>query len=152
MHEFFAANARAIHAITLKDTLYARSRQRLRGEDARRSAVDQRGEVQVLSAEDLLGKAGQLGSFAMRWSPARMPGVTDAMLERMVSLAKETGDIRQKHAGAGINSSSATTTFWADHFGGVFVFVDEKITTVICDRMPRVPPVAALQGQLYLDP
>jgi hypothetical protein len=58
------------------------------------------------------------------------------MLNRMVELAKITGDIRE-NALVPDQLVFRHDAFWANHFGGVYVFLDEKTTTVICD--PAVP-------------
>ncbi len=60
----------------------------------------------------------------------------DAMLNRMVELAKLTGDIRQNDL-VPDRLVFRHDAFWANHFGGVYVFLDDKATTVICD--PSVP-------------
>ena len=60
----------------------------------------------------------------------------DAMLNRMVELAKQTGDIRQ-NALVPDQLVFRHEAYWANHFGGVYVFLDDKTTTVICD--PTVP-------------
>jgi hypothetical protein len=57
------------------------------------------------------------------------------MLKRMVELAHETGDIRQ-NALVPDKLVFSQTSYWANHFGGVFIFRDGRTTTVICDS-PR---------------
>jgi hypothetical protein len=55
----------------------------------------------------------------------------DDMLNRMVELAKATGDIRQNML-VPDQLVFRHDAFWANHFGGVFVFHDGRNTTVIC--------------------
>ena len=90
----------------------------------------------VLSAEDMLGKAGELRALVDRLKTVPNAWQDDAMLNRMVELAKQTGDIRQ-NALVPDKLVFRHDAYWANHFGGIFVFVDEKTTTVICD--PEAP-------------
>jgi len=137
MHEFFEANARAINAITIRDALYGEIEDSV-------SVVDDIDDLlsinevrfRVLSAEDMLGKAGELRSLVDRLTTVPNAWADDAMLERMVDLAKQTGDIRQ-NALVPDQLVFRHEAFWANHFGGVFVFLDDRTTTVICD--PSAP-------------
>ena len=58
------------------------------------------------------------------------------MLNRMVELVQLTGDIRQ-NALVPDQLVFRHEAFWANHFGGVYIFNDGKTTTVICD--PSAP-------------
>ena len=58
------------------------------------------------------------------------------MLERMVELAKVTGDIRE-NALVPDQVIFRHNAFWTSHFGGLYVFVDPEMTTVISD--PAAP-------------
>jgi len=53
-----------------------------------------------------------------------------------VELATLTGDIRQ-NALVPDQLVFRHQAFWANHFGGVYIFLDDKATTVICD--PAAP-------------
>ena len=96
MHEFFSANARAINAITIRDALFGEIEDSV-------SVVDDIDDLlsinevrfRVLSAEDMLGKAGELRTLVDRLKTVPNAWQDDAMLNRMVELAKQTGDIRQ---------------------------------------------------------
>ena len=137
MHEFFNANSRAINAITIKDALYGEIEDSV-------SIVDDIDDLlsinevrfRVLSAEDMLGKAAELRGLVDRLKKVPTAWADDAMLTRMVELAKQTGDIRQ-NALVPDQLVFRHEAFWANHFGGVYVFLDDKTTTVICD--PSVP-------------
>jgi hypothetical protein len=137
MHEFFSANARAINAITIRDALYGEIEDSV-------SVVNDIDDLlsinevrfKVLSAEDMLGKAGELRSLVDRLKTVPNAWADDAMLNRMVDLAKQTGDIRQ-NALVPDQLVFRHEAYWANHFGGVYVFLDDKTTTVICD--PTVP-------------
>ena len=137
MHEFFSANARAINAITIRDALYGEIEDSV-------SVVNDIDDLlsinevrfKVLSAEDMLGKAGELRGLVDRLKTVPNAWADDAMLERMVELVKQTGDIRQ-NALVPDQLVFRHEAYWANHFGGVYVFLDDKTTTVICD--PTVP-------------
>jgi hypothetical protein len=137
MHEFFAANARAINAVTIRDALYGEiedSVSVVRDIDDLLSINEVR--FKVLSAEDMLGKAAELRGLVDRLKTVPNAWSDDAMLTRMVELAKQTGDIRQ-NALVPDQLVFRHEAYWANHFGGVYVFLDGKATTVICD--PTVP-------------
>lgn len=137
MHEFFDANSRAINAVTIKDALYGEIEDSV-------SIVDDIDDLlsinevrfRVLSAEDMLGKAAELRGLVDRLKKVPTAWADDEMLNRMVELAKLTGDIRQ-NALVPDQLVFRHEAFWANHFGGVYVFLDDKTTTVICD--PSVP-------------
>jgi hypothetical protein len=137
MHEFFGANRRAINAVTIKDALYGEIEDSV-------SVVNDIDDLlsinevrfRVLSAEDMLGKAAELRSLVDRLKTVPAAWADDALLNRMVDLAKVTGDIRE-NALVPDKLVFRHDAFWANHFGGVYVFLDEKTTTVICD--PSVP-------------
>lgn len=137
MHEFFSANARAINAITIRDALYGEiedSVSVVKDIDDLLSINEVR--FKVLSAEDMLGKAAELRGLVDRLKTVPNAWSDDAMLNRMVDLAKQTGDIRQ-NALVPDQLVFRHDAYWANHFGGVYVFLDDKTTTVICD--PTVP-------------
>ncbi|QRY68062.1 hypothetical protein JVX98_27585 [Ensifer sp. PDNC004] len=137
MHEFFNANSRAINAITIKDALYGEIEDSV-------SVVNDIDDLlsinevrfRVLSAEDMLGKAGELRGLVDRLKKVPTAWADDEMLTRMVELARQTGDIRQ-NALVPDQLVFRHEAFWANHFGGVYIFLDHKTTTVICD--PSVP-------------
>lgn len=137
MHEFFSANARAINAVTIRDALYGEiedSVSVVHDIDDLLSINEVR--FRVLSAEDMLGKAAELRGLVDRLKTVPNAWSDDAMLNRMVELAKQTGDIRQ-NALVPDQLVFRHEAYWANHFGGVYVFLDGKATTVICD--PSVP-------------
>ncbi|MCK3776588.1 hypothetical protein MZK49_07570 [Ensifer sesbaniae] len=137
MHEFFNANSRAINAVTIKDALYGEIEDSV-------SIVDDIDDLlsinevrfRVLSAEDMLGKAAELRGLVDRLKKVPTAWSDDEMLTRMVELAKLTGDIRQ-NALVPDQLVFRHEAYWANHFGGVYIFLDDKTTTVICD--PSVP-------------
>lgn len=137
MHEFFTANARAIGAVTIRDALYGEIEDNV-SELASLEDLLAINEVhfRVLSAEDILGKATELRGLIDRLKVEENVWRNDALIERMVELARITGDIRQNVL-VPDQLVFRHDAFWANHFGGVFVFVDGKQTTVISD--PKAP-------------
>lgn len=137
MHEFFGANRRAINAVTIKDALFGEiedSVSVVKDIDDLLSINEVR--FRVLSAENMLGKAAELRSLVDRLKTVPNAWADDALLNRMVELAKLTGDIRE-NALVPDQLVFRHKAFWANHFGGVFIFLDDKTTTVICD--PSAP-------------
>jgi hypothetical protein len=90
----------------------------------------------VLSAEDVLGKAAELGKLVDRLKQEPDAWRDNAMLERMVDLAKVCGDIRE-NALVPDQVIFRHNAYWTSHFGGLYVFVDPDTTTVIGD--PAAP-------------
>lgn len=137
MHAFFDANRRAIHAVTIRDVLYGEIEEDVvRVADIEDLLSIQEVTFNVLSADDMLGKAEELRKLSDRL--IGVPGAwrDDAMIERMVELAQQTGDIR-KNALVPDQVVFRHDAFWSGHFGGIFVFIDDRTTTVICD--PKAP-------------
>jgi hypothetical protein len=137
MHEFFHANARAISAVTIKDALYGEIEDSVATVDHIEDLLSiNEVNFKVHSAEDILGKASELRSLADRLTSQPDAWRDDELLNRMVELAKVTGDIRQNTL-VPDQLVFRHDAFWANHFGGVFVFHDGRNTTVICQ--PSVP-------------
>lgn len=132
MHEFFTANARAISAVTIKDALYGEI-------DDSVATVDHIDDLlsinevnfKVYSAEDILGKAAELRQLADKLQTQPDAWRDDDLLNRMVEIARITGDIRQNTL-VPDKLVFRHDAFWANHFGGVYVFHDDRNTTVIC--------------------
>ncbi|MDN2566994.1 hypothetical protein N1F89_12260 [Aquibium sp. A9E412] len=137
MFEFMSRNARAIHALTIKDVIYGEIEDTVsKVEDIEDLLSINQVEFRVLSAEDLLGKAAELGRLVDRLKQEPDAWRDTAMLERMVALARETGDIRE-NALVPDQVIFRHAAYWTSHFGGVYVFVDPDVTTVISD--PAAP-------------
>lgn len=137
LYEFFDRNARAIDALTIKDVIYGEIEDSVsKVEDIEDLLSINQVEFRVLSAEDVLGKAAELGRLVDRLKQEPDSWRDDTMLERMVELAKVTGDIRE-NALVPDQVIFRQNAYWTRHFGGLYVFVDPDITTVICD--PAAP-------------
>lgn len=137
MFEFMSKNSRAIDALTIKDVIYGEI------EDSVSTVNDiedllsiNQVEFRVLSAEDVLGKASELGTLVDRLKQEPDAWRDNKMLERMVELAKVTGDIRE-NALVPDQVIFRHNAYWTSHFGGLYVFVDPDVTTVIGD--PAAP-------------
>jgi len=132
MHEFFTANARAISAVTIKDALYGEIEDSVAIVDHIEDLLSiNEVNFKVHSAEDILGKASELRALADRLQSQPDAWRDDELLQRMVDLAKFTGDIRQNTL-VPDQLVFRHDAFWANHFGGVFVFHDGRNSTVIC--------------------
>ena len=137
LHEFFTQNARAIDALTIQDVIYGEHEDSVPKVESLEDLLSiNQVEFRVLSAEDVLGKAAELGRLADRLKQEPDAWRDDALLARMVELAAVTGDIRE-NALVPDQVIFRHNAFWTSHFGGVYVFIDKDVTTVICD--PQTP-------------
>jgi hypothetical protein len=137
VYEFFAKNSRAIDALTIKDVIYGEIEDSVsRVEDIEDLISINQVEFRVLSAEDVLGKASELATLVDRLKQEPDAWRDNKMLERMVELAKVTGDIRE-NALVPDQVIFRHNAFWTSHFGGLYVFIDKDMTTVISD--PAAP-------------
>lgn len=137
MFEFMTANQRAIDALTIKDVIYGEIEDSVpKVNDIEDLLSINQVEFKVLSAEDVLGKAAELGKLIDRLKQEPDAWRDDAMLTRMVELAKICGDIRE-NALVPDQVIFRHNAYWTSHFGGLYVFVDPDMTTVISD--PAAP-------------
>jgi hypothetical protein len=137
LYQFFEKNARALLALTIKDVLFGEI------EDSVFEVRDiddllsiEQVEFRVQTASDLLGKTAELQLLIDRLLKEPDAWRDDAMLERMVGYAGTTGDIRQNEL-LPKEVVFRQNTFWTSHFGGVYVFVEDRQTTVICDASAK---------------
>jgi len=137
VYEFMSRNARAIDALTIKDVIYGEIEDSVsKVEDIEDLLSINQVEFRVLSAEDVVGKAAELGALVDRLKQEPEAWRDDGMLNRMVELAKVTGDIRE-NALVPDQVIFRHNAYWTSHFGGLYVFIDPNLTTVICD--PAAP-------------
>ena len=137
MFEFMSRNSRAIDALTIKDVLYGEIEDSVsKVEDIEDLLSINQVEFRVLSAEDVLGKAAELGTLVDRLKQEPDAWRDNEMLDRMVELAKVTGDIRE-NALVPDQVIFHHNAYWTSHFGGLYVFVDKDVTTVVGD--PAAP-------------
>ena len=153
IYEFMTSNQRAIDALTIKDVIYGEIEDSVAKVESIEDLLSiNQVEFRVLSAEDVLGKAAELGTLVDRLKQEPDAWRDNAMLARMVELAKVTGDIRE-NALVPDQVIFRHNAFWTSHFGGLYVFVDPDID----DGDQRsggagFPPLAAMAGQLSFDP
>ncbi|MGB3389092.1 MAG: DUF6638 family protein [Pseudaminobacter sp.] len=137
LYEFFARNSRAIDALTIKDVIYGEIEDSVaKVEDIEDLLSINQVEFRVLSAEDVLGKAAELGTLVDRLKQEPDAWRDNDMLKHMVELAKVCGDIRE-NALVPDQVIFRHNAFWTSHFGGLYVFVDPDMTTVISN--PAAP-------------
>ena len=137
MFEFMSKNQRAIDALTIKDVIYGEIEDSVpKVNDIEDLLSINQVEFKVLSAEDVLGKAAELGKLVDRLKQEPDAWRDNGMLERMVDLAKICGDIRE-NALVPDQVIFRHNAYWTSHFGGLYVFVDPDMTTVISD--PAAP-------------
>ena len=137
VYEFFSKNSRAIDALTIKDVIYGEIEDSVAKVDDIEDLLSiNQVEFRVLSAEDVLGKATELATLTDRLKREPDAWRDNAMLTRMVELAKVCGDIRE-NALVPDQVIFRHNAFWTSHFGGTYVFVDPDTTTVISN--PTAP-------------
>ena len=137
LYEFLTANARVIDALTIKDVIYGEIEDSVtKVEDIEDLLSIAQVEFRVLSAEDVTGKAAELATLIDRLKQEPDFWRDTAALEHMVDLARVTGDIRE-NALVPEQVIFRHNAYWTSHFGGLYVFVDPGMTTVISD--PSAP-------------
>lgn len=137
VYEFMSRNSRAINALTIKDVIYGEIEDSVAKVETIEDLLSiNQVEFRVLSAEDVLGKAAELGKLVDRLKLEPDAWRDDDMLNRMVELAKVTGDIRE-NALVPDQVIFRHNAFWTSHFGGIYIFIDKEMTTVISD--PAAP-------------
>lgn len=137
MHKFYERNARALYALTIKDVVFGEI------EDSvyEAKSIDdllsiEQVQFKVRTADSLLNKTAELKLMIDRLLKEPEAWRDDEMLNKMVDYAKTTGDIRTNK----LTPQEVVfrhNTFWAAHFGGVYVFNDENQTTVISDSKAK---------------
>ena len=131
MINFFESNARALYALTIKDVVFGEIEDSVFSVDNIEDllAIEQV-EFKVSTSTDLLGKAGELKTMIERLRKQPDAWRDDGLLKDMVKTVKVTGDIRTNTL-LPDEVIFRHNTFWTAHFGGVYVFIDEDVTTVI---------------------
>lgn len=134
MYAFFEANKRAINALTIRDVIYGEIEDSVAVvKNLQDLLAIEEVSFNVMSAENVLGKAGELRGLIDRLKTEPDMWRDDAMLEHMVALAQITGDIRENTM-VPDQVVFRHDAFWTSHFGGAYVFIDEKHKTIIADQ------------------
>lgn len=137
MYEFYTDNMRVINALTIKDVIYGEIEDNVSVVNDMEDLLSiQQVEFRVLSADDVIGKANELRALTDRLKHTPDAWRDDVMLNRMVELSKKVGDIRENQM-VPEHVVFRHNAYWTSHFEGAYVFVDEKMTTVISD--PEAP-------------
>lgn len=117
VYEFMSRNARAIDALTIKDVIYGEIEDSIsKVEDIEDLLSINQVEFRVLSAEDVVGKAAELGRLADRLKQEPDAWRDDKLLNRMVDLVQVTGDIRE-NALVPDQVIFRHNAYWTSHFG-----------------------------------
>ena len=133
LHVFFEKNSRAIRLATIKDVLYGEIDDNLLViNDITDLLSIEQVEFKVRSAEDVLIKADKLRRRIDRLMEVPSAWRDDQMINEMIDLAKVTGDIRNNEL-VPDQLVFRHNSYYLDHFGGVYVFLDNKKFTIICD-------------------
>jgi hypothetical protein len=133
LHVFFEKNARVIRLATIKDVLYGEIDDNvLVIDDITNLLSIEQVEFRVLSSEDVLAKADKLRRRIDRLMEVPSAWRDDSMINEMIELARVTGDIRTNDL-VPDQLVFRNSSYYLDHFGGVYVFTDNKKFTIICD-------------------
>lgn len=133
VYDFFDQNKRAINALTIRDVIYGEIEDTISEvRDIEDLLAIEEVSFNVMSAENVLGKAGELRGLIDRLKSEPDVWRDDALVQRMVDLAQVTGDIRENTM-VPEQTVFRHDAFWTSHFGGVYIFLDEDRTTVIAD-------------------
>ena len=137
MYQFYKENARALNALTIKDVIFGEIEDSVFDVESIDDllAIEQV-EFKVSTAAGVLGKTAQLKVLMDRLVKEPNAWQDNTMINNMVELAKITGDIRT-NALLPQSLVFRHTTFWAAHFGGIYVFNDGDQTTVISDTSAK---------------
>ncbi|MBL1404734.1 MAG: hypothetical protein COC00_002030 [Rhizobiales bacterium] len=133
MLNFFDKNKREIFALTIKDVLYGEIEDSvLKVEDIDDLLAIEEVEFQLQTPSNILGKRIDLQLMIDKLQKDPEAWRDDAMLKKMVTLAKVTGDVRTNEL-LPHELVFRHDAFWTSHFGGVYVFNDKDQITVIAD-------------------
>lgn len=137
MHQFYGKNSRALYALTIKDVVFGEIEDSVWEAESIDDLLSiEQVQFKVRTSEALLNKTSELNLLIDRLLKEPDAWRDDDMLNRMVDYAKVTGDIRTNR----LTPKEVVfrhETFWASHFGGVYVFNDEHQTTVISDSSAK---------------
>ncbi len=137
MLEFFERNRRVLYALTIKDVVFGEIEDNVFEIDDIDDLLSiEQVEFKIGTHENLTEKTNQLNMMIDRLLKQPDAWRDDGMLDEMVEIVKQTGDIRD-NALVPEEVLFRHETFWASHFGGVYIFNDENLITVICDPSAR---------------
>ena len=133
MLAFFEKNRREIFAVTIKDVLFGEIEDSVLEVDNIDDLMSiEQVEFKVSTASNLLGQAAELQGMIEKLTKDPDAWQDNGMLNRMVELAKVTGDIRNNDL-LPKEVVFRHNAFWTSHFGGVYIFNDKRQIAVIAD-------------------
>lgn len=137
MLEFFEENRRVLFALTIKDVIFGEIEDNVYEVDDIDDLLSiEQVEFKIGTHENLTEKTAELKVKIDRLLKEPDAWRDDDMLQDMVELAKQTGDIRQNKL-LPDEVVFRHESFWASHFGGTYVFNDDEHMTVVCDAKAR---------------
>jgi len=133
MLEFFERNKRVLFALTIKDVVFGEIEDNIYEVDDIDDLLSiEQVEFKISTHENLTDKTNELKMMIDRLLKEPDAWRDDGMLNQMVEFSKQTGDIRNNEL-VPEEVLFRHETFWASHFGGIFIFNDDPNITVICD-------------------
>lgn len=133
MLDFFKKNRRVLYALTIKDVVFGEIEDNIyEVDDIDDLLAIEQVEFKIGTHQDLTGKTNQLNMMIDRLLKEPDSWRDDEMLHEMVEIVQKTGDIRDNALVPEV-VLFRHEAFWADHFGGTYVFNDGDLITVICD-------------------
>jgi hypothetical protein len=133
MLDFFNMNTREIFAITIKDVLFGEIEDSVLQVNTLEDLLSiSQVEFKLSTSSDLLGKTAELQLMIDKLLKEPDAWQDDSMLQDMVDTVQVTGDISRNEL-MPKEVVFRHNAFWTAHFGGVYVFNDEKQVTVIAD-------------------
>lgn len=133
MLEFFEKNKRVLFALTIKDVVFGEIEDNIFEVDDIDDLLSiEQVEFKISTHENLTDKTNDLKMMIDRLLKEPEAWRDDGMLHEMVELSKQTGDIRNNEL-VPEEVLFRHETFWASHFGGIYIFNDAPNITVICD-------------------
>jgi len=137
MLEFFERNRRVLYALTIKDVVFGEIEDNVYEVDDIDDLLSiEQVEFKIGTHENLTEKTNQLNMMIDRLLKEPDAWRDDVMLNEMVEIVQQTGDIRD-NALVPEDVLFRHETFWANHFGGIYVFNDGDLITVVCDPSAR---------------
>jgi len=137
MLDFFERNRRVLYALTIKDVVFGEIEDNIYEVDDIDDLLSiEQVEFKIGTHENLTEKTNQLNMMIDRLLKEPDAWRDDAMLNEMVEIVQQTGDIRD-NALVPEEVLFRHETFWANHFGGIYVFNDGDLITVVCDPSAR---------------
>jgi len=133
MLEFFERNKRVLFALTIKDVVFGEIEDSIFEVDDIDDLLSiEQVEFKIQTHENLTDKTNELKMMIDRLLKEPDAWRDNEMLNQMVEFSKQTGDIRNNEL-VPEEVLFRHETFWAAHFGGIFILNDDPNITVICD-------------------